>query len=318
MLNALAVIDCGTNTFNLLIVEPMEEGAFRKVYNTRISVRLGEKTINQGYIAPLPFQRGLAAIESFVRETKRFNVNKILAFATAAIRDAENGTEFARLVAEKYGVDLQIIDGDREATLIAYGVLAAVKNEGKRSLIMDIGGGSTEFIIAENGKILWKHSFDLGAARILERFKPSERILQKEVEAIKSYLRLKLEPLIIEHSSLPCSELIGSSGAFDSLVEMAHEELGGEALLETKTEYRLELSDYYKISQKVGASSLEERRRIKGLVAMRVDMIVVSCLMVDFILSELKLKTFRVSTYSLKEGALIDYLRNKSRTFDQQ
>jgi exopolyphosphatase/guanosine-5'-triphosphate,3'-diphosphate pyrophosphatase len=314
----LAVIDCGTNTFNLLIVEPVQDGTFRKIYKTRSAVRLGEGTINQGYIAPLPFQRGLSAIESFVSEIKRYKVNTSLAFATSAIRDAKNGGEFVRLVSEKYGITIQIIDGNREATLIAYGVMAAVKVENKRSLIMDIGGGSTEFIIIEKGKLLWKHSFDLGAARILERFKPSECIQGDEVDAIKTYLKLKLEPLIVEHASLPCTELIGSSGAFDSVVEMIHGELGGEALVEHKTAYEIDLANYKRIAKRVFASTLAERQHIKGLVAMRVDMIVISCLMIDFILNELNLRAFRVSTYSLKEGAVVDYLQNKSLTFDQQ
>lgn len=317
MSELLSVIDCGTNTFNLLIVESGKDGTFRKIYNTRVSVRLGEGTINQGYIAPLPFQRGLAAIESFVNELQRFKVNTVLAFATSAIRDAKNGEEFVRLVNEKHGINIQIIDGNREAGLIAYGVMAAVKTKNKRSLIMDIGGGSTEFIIVEKGKLLWKHSFDLGAARLLERFKPSECLLPEEKEAMKAYLKLKLEPLIVEHSSLPCTELIGSSGAFDSIVEMIHGELEGEALVENKTEYQIDLKKYERISKRILASTLEERQRIKGLVAMRVDMIVISCLMIDFILQEFKLPQFRVSTYSLKEGAIVDHLQNKSLTFEQ-
>lgn len=318
MSERLAVIDCGTNTFNLLIVEPGQGSTFRKVYNTRVAVRLGEGTINQGYIAPLPFQRGLSAIESFVNEIKRYEVNTCFAYATSAIRDAKNGDEFVRLVNEKHGIRIQIIDGNHEARLIAIGVMAAVKMQDKRSLIMDIGGGSTEFIIIEKGKMLWKHSFDLGAARLLERFKPSERIQDDELEAIKAYLKLKLEPLIVEHSSLPCTELIGSSGAFDSIVEMIHGELGGEALLENKTEYRIDPEKYKRISKRVIASTLAERQHIRGLVAMRVDMIVISCLMIDFIINEFKLPAFRVSTYSLKEGALVDHLQNKSRTFDKQ
>lgn len=318
MLNRIAVIDCGTNTFNLLVVEPAPEGIFKKLYNTRVSVKLGEGSINQGYIASLPFQRGLSAIESFIKEIQRLQVTKVLAYATSAIRDAVNGKEFVRLVQEKYGVEILIIDGLREATLIAYGVMAAVKDSGKRSLIMDIGGGSTEFIIVEKGQLLWKQSFDLGAARLLERFKPSEKIQREETKAIQAYLKIKLEPLLLEHSTLPCTELIGSSGAFDSLVEMIQGELGGEAFLESKTEYTLSLSNYRKISKRVLSSDLEERRRIKGLVAMRIDMIVISCLLIDFILSELKLKAFRVSTYSLKEGALVETLRNNSFTFDQQ
>lgn len=316
MSELLSVIDCGTNTFNLLVVEPLRDGTFRKVYNTRAAVRLGEGTINQGFIAPQPFQRGLSAIEAFVNEIKRYKVGKVLAFATSAIRDAKNGQEFVRLVQEKHGILIQIINGDHEAALIAYGVMAAVKPRHHRALIMDIGGGSTEFIIIENGKLLWKHSFDLGAARLLERFKPSERLTPEQEAAIKAYLKLKLEPLILELASLPCEELIGSSGAFDSVVEMIHGELGGEPLLEHITEYRIDLNQFRRISARILASTLQERQHIKGLVAMRIDMIVISCLMMNFVLQEFKLQEFSVSTYSLKEGALVDYLLNNSLNFD--
>jgi exopolyphosphatase / guanosine-5'-triphosphate,3'-diphosphate pyrophosphatase len=311
----LAIIDCGTNTFNLLIVESDNNGKFKKKYNTRIPVKLGEGAINQGYILQLPFNRGLEAIETFAADIKRFGVSKVRAFATSAIRDAQNGAEFANLVKERYNIQLDIIDGDREATLIAYGVMAAVHPLPGRSLIMDIGGGSTEFIIVEKGEIRWKQSFNLGAARLLDRFKPSDPIKSEEIKAINDFLKIKLEPLLTEHAGLPCFELLGSSGAFDSLVEMIHGELGGEFLSEEKTEYRIDLSQYRLISERVIRSGLEERRRIKGLVAMRLDMIVISCLMIDFILEHLRLKNLRVSTYSLKEGAVMEYIRNKSVNF---
>lgn len=312
----LAVIDCGTNTFNLLIVDVLPDCSFQKIYSTRIPVKLGEGTINQGYIAATPFLRGLSAIESFEQEIRFHGVKKVKAFATSAIRDAKNGADFVNLVKDKFGILIEVINGDREAGLIAGGVMAAVQPRENRALIMDIGGGSTEFIILEKQKILWKHSFELGVARLLERFKPSDPILQDEVAALFDYLDIRLQPLLMELQSLPCSELIGSSGAFDSLVEILHYDKQGEALSELKTEYSLNMEHYMQLSARLRASTLEQRKHIRGLVAMRVDMIVISCLLIDFVLQKLKIQQFTVSTYSLKEGAVVEAIRDKSRNFN--
>lgn len=311
----LAVIDCGTNTFNLLIVELQKDHTFKKIYSTRVPVKLGEGAINQGYIAAVPFLRGLSALESFEKEIRFYGVNQVKAIATSAIRDAKNGAEFVALAMEKYAIPIEVIDGDREAALIAKGVMAAVKSREHKALIMDIGGGSTEFIIVEKDKVLWKQSFGLGVARLLERFKPSDPISREEVEAIFDYLDIRLQPLLMVHNSLPCLELIGSSGAFDSLVEILHHEQQGEALTEEKTEYSIQTELYCKLSGRLRASTLEQRKHIRGLVAMRVDMIVMSCLLIDYVLQKFNLKLLTVSTFSLKEGALVEAISNKSPNF---
>jgi len=304
----LAIIDCGTNTFNLLVIELLGGRQYSRIYNTRFAVKLGEGAINEGYIAEEPFNRGLEAIRLFNEDIKRHQVDKTLAFATSAIRDASNGAELLRQIREQHGVHIDVIDGDREAELIYFGVREATKLGDHISLIIDIGGGSTEFILANSSQIFWKQSFNLGAARLLEKFMPSDPITGQEIEAIFSYLRSQLQPLIDSMKHYPAVELIGSSGAFDSIVEMINTEMSGEPLSDKKTEYTIRASDYFTISDLVRRSTLEERKKIKGLVPMRVDMIVISCLMVDFVMTALNLNRLRVSTYSLKEGALVDFM----------
>lgn len=304
----LAIIDCGTNTFNLLVIELSKEKTYRRIYNTRIPVKLGEGAINQGFIAEEPFHRGIDAIRSFKQHIQQHNAESVLAFATSAIRDASNGLELVQQVKEQLGIEIQVIDGDREAELIYYGIREAVKLNGRVSLIMDIGGGSTEFILANNEQVFWKQSFTLGAARLLERFRPSDPVAESEVNSMMHYLQEQLLPLQQAIKHFPAAELVGSSGAFDSLVEMINGELNGEPLSEGKTEYDVDLSKYNRISALIRRSTLGERRNIKGLVPMRLDTIVISCLMVDFVLHTFKLNRFRVSTYSLKEGAVMDFI----------
>lgn len=306
----LAVIDCGTNTFNLLIIEQEDAVKYTKLYQTRLSVKLGEHSINKGFIGELPFQRGIEAIGIYKTQCNEFEVDTILAFATSAIRDASNGKEFVKEIAKRFKISIQIIDGKREAGLIYRGVKEAVKLHEDPSLIMDIGGGSNEFIIANKHEIFWKGSFNIGAARILEKFRFSDPATEQEIEKVKSYLLLELNTLLCAVEEYKPIELIGSSGAYESFIEMIHGELHGEPLVTSKTEYLIDLKKYSEISEKVKRSSLNERKRMKGLVPMRIDMIVISCIMTDVILKNCKLNRLRVSTYSLKEGALAEYLNN--------
>lgn len=305
----IAVIDCGTNTFNLIIIDLEGSKKYHKIYSDRIAVKLGEGAINKGYIAPAAFERGITAVELFSRKFSEYKVERTMAFATSAIRDAANGEEFVRKVEQRFNINVSVIDGNREAELIYYGIRRAVKMGDQVSLIMDIGGGSNEFILANGQKIFWKQSFNIGAARLLERFQHSNPIKEHEEIEIQNYLKEQLKPLIDICREIRPTELIGSSGAFESIVEMIHGELGGEPLVSDKTEYEIDLKQHFRISEMVKKASLEERRQIKGLVPIRFDMIVISCIMVDMILNSLALKRMRVSTYSLKEGALAEYIQ---------
>lgn len=307
----LAIIDCGTNTFHLMVVDTVPGGKYTRTFNTRIAVKLGEGAINNGFIAATPFERGMTALRQFNAYMKQHKVEKVMAFATSAIRTASNGKEFVEKVKSEIGIELEVIDGDREAELIYLGNREALRMNESVSLIMDIGGGSTEFILANDQEIFWKQSYMLGAARLLERFKHSSPITHEEIAAIKNHLRENTRSLFEQIKKLSPQELIGSSGAFDSVVEMIHGELGGEPLVDAKTGYEVNIDNYHQVSAKVKQANLEQRKAIRGLTPMRFDMIVISCLLIDFVLEESGINKMRVSTFSLKEGALFDFI-NKS------
>ena len=299
-----AVIDLGTNTFNLLIAERFSDGTFKKIFNTKIAVKLGEGTINAGYIGDVPFQRGVNALKQFQQYLLDHNVEYTYAFATSAIRSASNGQEFVLQAKKIAGMSVSVIDGNEEADLIYYGNRMAVKMNDSISLIMDIGGGSTEFILADHQTIFWKQSFLLGAARLLEKFKLSDPITDSETIEFNAYLKQELSPLFEAVKQFKPIELIGSSGAFDSVVDIIAGKFDTEELHDANTEYPINLNHYASISSMIKESTLKERYHIKGLIDMRVDMIVISVLLIDFILNELQLTNMRVSTFSLKEGVI--------------
>ncbi len=300
----VAIIDLGTNTFNLLVAEIAVNHSYKIIFNTKIAVKLGEGGINSNIIAPVPFHRGIDAMKAHVETLKEYVPENIFAFATSAVRSAKNGTEFVAEIRKQTGIDVTVISGDKEAELIYAGVRQALDIGNNKALIMDIGGGSTEFIICNKEQIFWKHSFDLGVSRMYEFFKHSEPITKEEILKVDSYLRDKLQPLFIAAELHQLDTLIGSSGSFDTFAEMIFCRFQEEEKMKNKTSYEFKLEDFYKIHNLIIHSNLDERYKMKGLIEMRVDMIVLASLFTNFILRELKLSKMRLSTYALKEGVL--------------
>ncbi len=305
-MSRVAVIDLGTNIFNLLIVDIKLDNTFQFVYKTKISVKLGEGGINKGFIAPIAFNRGINALKTYKKTIEKYNVEKIYAIATSAIRGASNGSEFVAKAKEECNFEVHVITGDKEAELIYYGVRNAVKMNDNASLIIDIGGGSTEFIIANKNEIFWKHSFLLGVARLKEMFSSSDPITDKEKNILIDYFKVELQPLFEAIEKYPIAELIGSSGSFDSLAEMVANRFYSPSIFDGKTEYQFNLTECAVVHHKIINSTHAERLKIKGLVAIRVDMIVFSSILVNFILKSFSIPKMRLSTYSLKEGILFE------------
>ena len=231
------------------------------------------------------------------------------AYATSAIRSAENRFEFIETVKKKTGINIRIISGAKEAELICFGVRQCINLKGSPSLIMDIGGGSTEFIIADDKKIFWKKSFKIGAARLLEIFHPSDPVLENEILGIQNYLEKQLLPLKNAIRKYPVKSLIGSSGSFDTFAEMAGYRFHGINVTKELNVYKFNMNEFFELNNNIIHSTLSERMKMKGLIRMRVDMIVIAGICTDFILQKFTLKKMYLSKYALKEGALWEVMK---------
>src|SRR6185436_2240370 len=277
----IAVIDCGTNTFHLLIVETQAEGKFKTSLRENIPVKLGEAGITNKIISEIPFQRGINTLKNFSDILQKSKPDKVYAYATAAIRNAENGNDFIQTAKEKTGIEIQLIDGQREAELIYSGVRQAVKLTDEKVLIMDIGGGSVEFIIANNNEISWKQSFETGAAVLLEKFKPSDPVKPAEIDEIKKYFAIELQPLFIhlQSENYKIQTLIGSSGSFETFADLISWHFPSPRVTEKQTEYDIRWEEFMTIHEQLIHSTTEERLSMKGMVEMRVDMIVIASIL---------------------------------------
>lgn len=298
----VGIIDLGTNTFNLLIAEIIKGASFDKLLNTKSAVMLGNEGINEGYISDKAFTRAYGVLRDFSQMIKEFNCEKVVAFGTSAIRDAKNSASFINKIKKDFGIEITTITGDKEAEYIYYGVSKATPFNNNNYLILDIGGGSNEFIIANKHKTLWKHSFKLGGARLLNRFNPSDPITASEIDTINSYLTQELSQLFEAVEKHPVKVLVGSSGAFDSFAEIIHHEKTGLPLPKIHTNYEFSNKAFDNLYKMIISSTRKFRLLIPGMEAIRVDTIVMATVFTKFVMDKLKLKTIIQSDYSLKEG----------------
>ena len=299
----LAILDFGTNTFNLLIAE-REERSFKVLHASKQPVKLGRGGIQVNRITPDAFERGFVAIHNHMETINRYQVEEIRAFATSAIRNASNGKEFVKEVEQKFGFRVRVISGDREAELIYKGVKQAVPIPERNVMILDIGGGSNEFIICNREGILWKRSFEIGMARILELFDLSDPITHEEVRALESYFRQELAPLKEIVREYKPHILIGASGSFDTFHSLLRHKKGET----TDGAYGRELpmKEYRKLHKELERSTLEERKAMPGMELVRVEMIVAATIFVSFVISECQIRHLYQSEFALKEGVMTE------------
>ena len=301
----VAVIDMGTNTFHLIIVET--EGVdFQVIYREKAAVKIGENGINQGEIIPEAIDRALKTLKSFKEIIDKYFVEEVYATATSAIRNASNGKELVKVIELETGIKTNIISGLDEARYIYFGVKKALNIGNIPQLIMDIGGGSIEFIIATNKEALWMHSFEIGGLRLLEKFQKNDPISKTEVSTLENYLEEELELLFEVCKKFQPRTLIGSSGTFDTLSDIYRLKEGLKKV--DQTEYPLPIDAFNIIFKEILVKNKQERMQIPGMIALRVEMIVVATVLINFIITRLNIKQMRVSAYALKEGVLLSTL----------
>jgi exopolyphosphatase/guanosine-5'-triphosphate,3'-diphosphate pyrophosphatase len=219
VMKRVAIIDMGTNTFHLLLANIGEEG-FTITHREKVPVKIGVGGINQGFITKEGIERAVSTMRSFKQTLKEDGIVTVLAFGTSAMRNASNGKEVAKKIEKETGIQTQIISGLEEAEYIYKGIQAAINMGTEKCLIMDIGGGSVEFIIGNETKNFWSHSFEIGGQRLLERFQRHDPITSQEVEELFVYFKQELQPLLDELKIHQPKTLIGSSGTFDTLSDI--------------------------------------------------------------------------------------------------
>lgn len=300
-------MDLGTNTFHLLIAEG-SAASYREIVHRQEAVKLGEGGINKGYILPEAYKRGLDTMLQFHEQIQASQVQEVRAIATSALRSASNGNDFMQEVKAKTGIEIEIINGDQEAGFIYNGVKMSGCLSAKNSLIMDIGGGSVEFILGNADNIIWKQSFEIGAARLMDLFHRTDPIPPASIEALNLYLEDHLPDLFAAVAGHEVDALIGSSGAFETFAGVIETEKGHPFDLKAIKHYTFDEEELLTQTNKFVQSTHQQRAGNKAIIPVRVDMIVVASLITRFIMHKLAIHNVLMCTNSLKEGVLADML----------
>jgi exopolyphosphatase/guanosine-5'-triphosphate,3'-diphosphate pyrophosphatase len=289
-----AVIDLGTNTFNLLVAD-LHDGTFTVVHTEKDGVALGMGGINQGYLSDDAFNRGINALRHFRSKCDELNVSEIHAIGTSALRSAANSAEFIA-ESEKLGIDIEIVSGLREAELIYHGVKWSYDFK-EPGVIMDIGGGSTEFIFADLQGVQDMISLNIGVSRIYQKFKTADPLSDEDIQHIEDWLEIQADGFFdYKHTDL----LIGASGTFETFYELIQCEPFPELIRSIEVPF----DELMKNLDGIIASTQEERNRNPWIVPIRKKMAPIAAVKTRWIIRKLGVSRTLISPCSLKEGAL--------------
>ena len=289
-----AILDLGTNTFQLLIAERLNDDVIF-LHRDEQWVGLAEESAERIGDAAL---RRMESVLLNYREVISFHRPDLIhASGTAAFRNALNAADAIALVKRVIGMAPKTITGEEEAQLIYIGVCWAAGDIDATVLVMDIGGGSTEFIIGKRTRILWKKSYPLGATLLRKKFQPSDPITNAERNVIDRHIINLTDDLQFALTQHEPTVLIGASGSFDSFAAMMHCDTGN-ALVE------MHLHEIQTLLQTVVQSRESERAAMPGLVAYRVKPIVAAAVLTQIILRMFKPEKVYRSAYALNEGRL--------------
>jgi exopolyphosphatase/guanosine-5'-triphosphate,3'-diphosphate pyrophosphatase len=298
----IALIDCGTNTFHFLLAEVKKDHPVHFLVKEQVPVMIGEGGLVKKEISASAFQRGINCLKNFHEIIKKTVPDKTLAYGTAALRNATNGHLFVKAVLAETGIELNIIDGEQEAELIYYGVKHALSIHGPE-LIMDIGGGSTELMVADENKIHWLRSYEAGASLLREKFRFSDPITVQEREQVENWLAITFESFINDWKG-KIHVLNGSAGSFETLMALTFYRQGKTPPGKNEISGEIEPSAFVDVYHHLLQSTREERLKMKGLPEFRVDIIIPAVILINFIITQTGIRKIRWSAYSLKEGML--------------
>lgn len=295
-----AAIDLGSNTFHLIVFKDTD-GKPDVLLKKRALVGIGKKGIEKNIITEDALERALEALKEFKKITEEYQCRKVKLTATSAFRNAGNKTEILSIIKEETGFDISIIDGNEEANLIYEGVKKCVALDHHNALIMDIGGGSVEFIICNEVGVQWKQSFEIGGIRLMERFHKADPITPENISELNTFLDTALENLFTLHISDQPKYIIGASGTFDSLCEIRDVR---KHTHNNKSDASLSLDDFYSIKSDLLSKTYQERVDTEGLIPLRAEMIVVTCILIEKVIAKCNIKHIQRSEFALKEGLM--------------
>jgi len=307
----LAAIDIGTNSFHLIVVEiDTSTGRFKILDREKEIVRLGSGSTDMKYLSEAAMERGVETLKRFKDIADSLGA-PVRAIATSAVREALNKDEFIRLVQTETGVRMETASGVEEARLIYLGILQALPIYARKILMVDIGGGSTEFLVGQRGKIQYSNSLKVGAVRLTQRFFKDAELDSRSIHECRRYVAGMLAPVVRSVGKYRPEVVVGSSGTITNIARMVAFERGEEETesVNNFTFTQHEMTDVVK--NILDARDATGRSGLGGLDPGRADIIPAGAIILEQILKELNIKSMTVSEYALREGIVLDTIQQE-------
>lgn len=312
----VAAIDVGSNSIHMVVAQVESDGRFRVLDRAKEMVHLGHRTLSNGRLSAEAMNIGVRTLSAFRTLAERQGAERFKAVATSAVREAANGGDFIRRVQQEVGLPLKVIPGREEARLIHLGVQHAVDLRGESALIVDAGGGSVELIHTEDGRAASLHSLKLGVARLSEKFLASDPPEAKALAGLHAYLSEQLDPILDRLAARDVRRVVGTSGTMLNLISIAGH-LRGEPPDGHLHHFAVTAEEITRVRRLVSKADRDERLRVKGLDAKRVDTIVAGACLADHIMRALQAKEMIACTWALREGVLLDFIARHRKGIEE-
>jgi exopolyphosphatase/guanosine-5'-triphosphate,3'-diphosphate pyrophosphatase len=303
----LAGIDIGTLTCRLLIARVHDSGRLTELRSDRRILRLGQGVDKERVLLPEAMDRVVATLKEWQQVVASFPVDATAAVATSAVRDAKNRVEFLDRVKREVGWEVELITGEEEARRTMLGIRSGLPIEVTDMLALDIGGGSTEFILDRLGQQPVVRSIDIGVVRLSERFLAHDPPMAQEVEAARGVVRRETEQIIKEMRPPSRATFVGTAGTITALAAMAQRLPAYEPA--RIHNYALRLETVQDLERELLSHTKDERRGMPGLERGREGVIVSGAVILRTVMEALGYSECLVSDLGLREGVLIDLVK---------
>lgn len=310
----IAALDLGTNSFHVVIVDIHPDGSFRTVDKLKEMVILAEKGMKHR-LSEAAMDRGIAALKKIKILCDSHGAEQILAYATSAIRESENGGEFIQRMIDEVQIKAHAISGQKEARLIALAVRHAVSFNGETVLMADVGGGSVEFTLGNKEEILFSCSKKIGVARTAAEFVDHDPVTAEEIEQMSRHFETELEDLLEAVAKHKVRTIIGSSGTMENIAAMIANRQSITASV-TLNELTYSRDDYRDLYANFIGMDREERLRQKGLEEKRVDIIIPGLVLLKFLVDAIGIEQVKISESALREGIILEYINKQKAALD--
>jgi exopolyphosphatase/guanosine-5'-triphosphate,3'-diphosphate pyrophosphatase len=307
----LAAIDIGTNSVHMIVVRVRPDLSFEVVDREKEMVRLGAGGLDGKKLTPEAMSAALQALSKFSRLAQSHQVDEVLAVATSATREAENGGAFLRAIERKTGIRPRIITGTEEARLIHLAAVYGVDTP-KPAVVIDIGGGSVEITLGSGREVEFARSFKIGVIRLTERFVDSDPISNRDERKMTKYIGEHVNRYIEHIVEKGYDRVIGTSGTILSLGTVATAIDRGSVPQEVRN-LRVPAKSLRRLRKTAVEMDLEERMHLPGLDPRRADLMVAGSVLLDALLKKLDADEITLCDLALREGVLLDYIHRHRR-----